>query len=132
MLSAQVESPNEFGEALTADEVAGMKHRRAHSESKAGCSRDPGALPGKNQVVGKEVNKTTQESSEGPMRSPSAAETAGTASILRDFIRVVCTWHLFHESQLTCGEFGRWQMSKSSHLALSSCCEIAAPHEQHL
>jgi hypothetical protein len=78
------------------------------------------------------VNKITQESSEGPMRSPPAAETAGTASILRDFNRVVYTWHFFHESQLTCGELGRSQMSKSSHLALSFCFKIAGPHELHL
>src|SRR5258707_659280 len=99
MLAAEVESPNELGEALTADEVAGMKHGRAHSEAKAGRSRDPGALPGKNQVVGKEMNNPTQKSWEGPVRSPPAAKPAGTASILRDFSSVVRTWHLFHNSQ---------------------------------
>ena len=69
------------------------------------------------------MNKATQESSEGPVRSPSAAETAGATSILRDFNRVVCTGHLFHHLQFTCGELGRSQMSKSSkerlHVALS-------------
>ena len=69
------------------------------------------------------MNKTTQESSEGLVRSPSAAETAGATSILLDFNRVVCTGHLFHHLQFTFGELGRSQMSKSSnerlHVALS-------------
>src|SRR5688500_2032073 len=66
-------------------------------EAKAGRPRDPGILPGENQVIGKEVKKTTQKSAEGAVRDTSAAQAARDASINRDFDRVVCTRHLIHD-----------------------------------
>jgi hypothetical protein len=98
-LTQQRKAANELGEALTADEIARVKHCRADSEAKAGCPRNPGVLPGENQVVGKEVNKAMQESAEGPLRGPSATETARDASVHRDLDRVVCARHLIHDWQ---------------------------------
>ena len=55
------------------------------------------------------MNKATQESAEGPVRGPSATETARDASVHRDLDRVVCARHLIHDWQSSYGELGRSQ-----------------------
>jgi hypothetical protein len=92
VFAAQIEAANELGKAFAADEIARVKHRRAYDEAKAGCPRDPGVPPGQNQVVGKEVNKTTQQAAEGAVPGSSAAEATRHAPIHHDFDRVVHDW----------------------------------------
>jgi hypothetical protein len=58
-----------------------VKHGRTYSKAKAGRLRGSNVLPAENQVVGKEVNETTQESAEGTVRRGSATETMSDASI---------------------------------------------------
>ena len=124
MLAAQVEAANELGEALTADEIAWVKHCWADSEAKSSCPRDPRVLSGENEVVGKEVNKATQESAEGAMRGPSATETAHDASVHHDRDRVVCARHLMHDWQCSYGELADRKTFMGSHPALSFRFEV--------
>ena len=126
------EAANELGEALTADEIARVKHRRAYGQAKAGRPRDPGILPGENQVIGKEVKKTTQKSAEGAVRDTSAAQAARDASINRDFDRVVCTRHLIHDWPVP---IASWTDCKCLwvHIRRSRFdSRLADPSEQHL
>src|SRR5262249_22992042 len=67
-LSPEVETADERCKPLTTDKVTGMKDRRAHREAEAGGSREARALSGKDKVVGKEVNETTETSAKRAVR----------------------------------------------------------------
>jgi len=82
-----------------------VEHGWTYGEAKTGCPRDPGAPSTENQVVGKEVNKATQESAEGAMRGNSAAEATRYALVRRDFGCVACR-SLIHDRQCSYGEAG--------------------------
>ena len=78
-----------------------MKHRRAYGETKASGPRDPGGLPGKDKVVGKEVNKTPQESAEQAVRGTAAAkDNDRTSAGIGVFDRVVHARYLIHDRGL--------------------------------
>ena len=88
-LAAQVEAADEFGEVFAAEEIPRMEHCRAHDETKAADPRDPGPLPGENQMIGKEVNQTTQAAAEGTVRDASAAKDLHSPPSLDSFESVI-------------------------------------------
>src|SRR5262249_21589420 len=84
----QIEGPDELGEALAADEIARVKHRRANGQAKTCDPRRAGRSSRQHQVVGKEMNQPTEASTERAVRETAAAEAAGKA-VFPQFNRIV-------------------------------------------
>jgi hypothetical protein len=73
-----------------------VEHRRADFEAETGRPSDPCALPGEDQVIGKEVDEPAQEAAERAVRDRPAVE-GGAACGLDESDRVVHAWQSIHD-----------------------------------
>ena len=80
---------DEFGKVFATEEIAWIKYCRAHDETKPAGPRDPGPLPREDQMIGKEVDQTTQAAAERTVRGAWAAKDTHSAPSVGDFERVI-------------------------------------------
>jgi hypothetical protein len=66
-LAGEVETIDESGERLAADEKSRMKHRRPDSEPESRRTRGAGGLPRQHEMVGEKVDDPAQQPAERPV-----------------------------------------------------------------
>jgi hypothetical protein len=107
-LSPQVEPADECCEALTADEITGVKDSRADGEAEAGCAREARTLPRQNEVIGEEVDETTKNSAQQTVLHVRAtvAAPAARCGVFQFVVRLRC-W--IHDSTIGWGVIRGWE-----------------------